>query len=125
MYYTCGSEFIQGCYFDSLGELDLNLEVIQPKPMCVPIVPENDLGQESCCPLLPSLGKKVTQNVQNGLFGPWALTFPKAGLPKSQKIGFFEIFEFSGAQKWPKYQNFKNSYTTFLDISLRMPHANL
>ena len=58
MYYTCGREFIQGCYCDSVGELDLNLEVIQPKPMCVPIVPENDLGQESCCPLLPSLGKK-------------------------------------------------------------------
>ena len=58
VYYTCGREFIQGCYFDSLGELDLNLEVIQPKPMCAPIVPENDLGQESCCPLLPSLGKK-------------------------------------------------------------------
>ena len=47
------------------------------------------------------------------------------GLPRSQKIGFLETVEISGAQKWPKNQNFKNPNTTFLDISLSMPHGNL
>ena len=32
-----------------------------PNPMCAPIVPENDLVQESCCPHLPFLGEKVTK----------------------------------------------------------------
>ena len=39
---------------------------------------------------------------------------------KSGKIGFLA----KKARRGPKNQNFKNSYTAFLDNPLRMPHAN-
>ena len=49
--------------------------------MCAPIVSENDLGQESCCPLSPSLGKKSYAKCPKWPF--WSLGYnfisPKQG----------------------------------------------
>ena len=38
-------------------------------------------------------------------------------------MGFFHFFQVFGPQNEPKNENFKNSYTTFLDLPPRMLHA--
>jgi len=52
----------EGLYTYSLGELDMNLELIQVKPICAPDQPERCPILESCCPRSPSLGKKSYEN---------------------------------------------------------------
>ena len=45
------------------------------------------------------------------------------GPQKSKKLGFFQFFRGFEPQNGPKNENFKNSYTTFLDLPPRMLHA--
>ena len=79
--YLTSFEMYERVSLIDLGELDLNLKVIQPNLICGPIVPENDLMQESCCPHLPSLGKKSCVKCAKWPF--WSLGYnffsPKQG----------------------------------------------